>query len=191
LEVSGKRVEDLPERHAGTIGRSGLGEAGPIVLHVGGELELLGRERRTRDSDRQIEEILELGGVGGRVGKGDRRKEVLRRILVVEFIGRDRDELRHREVGAQRGTGEGSVGAGGGEGKVRRSKTGERILRGDDRSRRGANKGGESGFVCGLVVGDGSNGEIEIEGGEEAPFIVIGALDNRNAVELAGGERGA
>ncbi len=151
---------------------------------------MLGSERRTRDSDRESEEILELGSVGGRVWESDGRKKILRRVLVVELIGRDRDELGHREVGGKRGTGESSVGAGGGEGNVRRRETGKRVLRGDERSG-GANQGGESGFIRELVVGDGSGGEIEIERGEEAPFIVVGALDDRDAVELAGGEGSA
>ena len=190
MEISGVRVEDLPERHAGTIGRSGFGEVSPIVLHGAGELKLLGSERGPGHSDRQIEEILKLGGVGGRVWEGDGRKKILRRVLIVELIGRDRDELRHREVGAQGRACEGGIGAGGGEGNVRGRKTGERILRGNERSR-GADQRCESGFVCGLVIGDGSGGKIEIECGEEPPFIVIGALDDRDAVELAGGEGGA
>ena len=190
MEVSSKGVEDLPERPAETIGRSGFSELGPILLHGAGKLKLLSIERWPRHSDRKIEEILKLGSVGRCVRKTNRRKEILRRVLVVELIGRDWDEGRHREVGGQRGTGEGGVGAGGGEGDVRRRETGERILRGNDRSC-GAYQGGEGGFVRSLVVGDGSNGEIEIERGEEAPFIVIGALDDRDAVELAGGERGA
>jgi len=190
LEISGDRVEGLPERRAGTIRRSEFGEVGPIVLHGAGELKLLGTERRPRHSDRKIEEILELGSVGCRVRKGDRRKEVLRRVLIVELIGRDWDELRHREVGAQSRAREGGVGASCGEGNVRRRETGERILRGDERSR-GADQGGQSCFVRGLVVGDGSAGEIEIERGEEPPFIVIAALDYRHTVELAGGKRGA
>lgn len=89
MEISDDRVEGLPERGAGTIGRSEFSELGPIVLHGAGELKLLGIERRPRHSDRQIEEILELRGMGRRIRKGDRRKEVLRRVLIVELIGRD------------------------------------------------------------------------------------------------------
>jgi len=59
------------------------------------------------------EQVLELGAVGRAVGECYRREEVLRRALVVEFVGGERNELRHGEVGSKSRTGEGDVGASG------------------------------------------------------------------------------
>ena len=190
LEIAGDGVEFLPEGHARTIGGSKFSEVGPIVLHGARELQLLGAERRPRHSDGQREEILQLGSVGRGVRERNRRQKILRRVLVLELIGGERNELRHREVGAQGRTGENDVRASRGESNIRGRKTGEGILRGDQRSR-GSDQGSEGCFVRGLIVGDGpGGGEIEIKRGEEPPFIVIAALDHRHMVELAGGERG-
>ena len=100
LKIAEEGIEGLPERNAGTIGRAGFGEVGPIVLHGGGKLELLGVEGWAGHGDWEIEEILYFGGVGGGVLERDRRKEILRGVLVVELIGGERDELGHGEVRA-------------------------------------------------------------------------------------------
>ena len=188
LEIAGQRVEVLPCGDAGTVGRAELGEVGPVALHGAGELELCRGERWARNSYWQIEKILNLGRVSRAVGEGDRGEEILRRVLVIELIGGERDELRHRQVGAQGRASEDRVSTSGAECEVGGWKTGERILRGDDGSDEGSDERGERRFVRGLVVADGPDGEIEVEGDEQAPFVVIAALDYRDMVELAGGQ---
>ena len=100
LEIAGQGVEVLPRGDAGTVGRAELGEVGPVVLHGAGELQLRSGEWRARESDGQIEKILNLGRVRRTVGEGDRGEEILRRILVIKLVGGERDELRHRQVRA-------------------------------------------------------------------------------------------
>ena len=109
LEVELKGIEGLPERRGSRIRRAEFGEAGPVVLHGRGELLLLLSERRVREG----EEVLKLGSVGGAVGECHRREEILRRTLVVELVGGERNELRHGEVGGKSRTGEDDVGASG------------------------------------------------------------------------------
>ena len=54
----------------------------------------------------------------------------------------------------------------------------------------GAHESGERGFVSSFCVRDGMAEQIETGRGEEAPFVVIAALNDRHVMELAGGERG-
>ena len=100
MKIALERIEFLPEGSGVVIGGAEFGEVGPIVLHGAGKLELLGIERWPRHGDGQIEEVLNLGGVSGGVGKRNRRQEILRGVLIVELIGGERDELRHRDVGS-------------------------------------------------------------------------------------------
>ena len=119
------------------------------------------------------------------IRESNRRQEILRRVFVVEFIGGKRNELRHRQVRAVGRTGEDHIGTGGGEGQISGGKTGKRIFSGDD-WRAGPDQRSQGRLIRRLIVGDGPDGEIEIQRGEEAPFIVIAALDNWEVVELPG-----
>lgn len=83
LEIADEGVEGGPCGHAGTIRRAELGEIGPVVLHVAGELELLSVERRVRNRDREVEKVLQFGTMSCGVGEGDRREEILWRFSAI------------------------------------------------------------------------------------------------------------
>src|ERR1700722_1396579 len=95
LEVCGQRIEFWPRWKAGSVGCAELGEIGPVVLHGAGKLQLRGSERRARNGDRQIKQILDLRSVRRAVGERDRRQKILRRVFVVEFVSLQRDEWGH------------------------------------------------------------------------------------------------
>src|SRR3984957_17449194 len=95
LEVCGQRIEFWPRWKAGSVGCAELGEIGPVVLHGAGKLQLRGSERRARNGDRQIKQILDLRSVRRAVWEGDRRQKILWCVFVVELVGLQRDERGH------------------------------------------------------------------------------------------------
>ena len=78
-----------------------------------GQLLLLSREGLRERGRGLTKQVLDLGRVGRAVGEADRRQEELRCVLVVEFVGEGRHELRDGLIDGQRRTGEGGVGADG------------------------------------------------------------------------------
>jgi hypothetical protein len=77
--------------------------------------------------------------------------------------------LRQRLVGGERRAGEDEIRAGGGKGDIRRGEVGERVLR-RDQPRRRSDQGGERRLVA--RGGDRRPDEVEIERGEQTPFIL-------------------
>jgi hypothetical protein len=63
----------------------------------------------------QLEQVLELGGVGGTVGKADRRQKEFRSIFVIKLVGESRHGLREQLIGEPGGATESGVCNRGGE----------------------------------------------------------------------------
>ena len=159
--------------------------------HRGGQLLLASVEPGRRHRDRQVEHVLDLGGVRRAVRERHRRQEPLRRVRVVELVRERRRRTatasarrtarcsrRSRRCRARRarGRGSGSSPAGTARRTAGRAPPGCRASPGSPpgRPRRGI------GPVIRSVIAD-----------EQPPLVVVGALHDRHAVELAARERGA
>ena len=127
--------------------------------------------------------------MSGTIWETHRGQEVLWRVLVVEFVSPCRHELRHGLIDGQCRTGEYRVGADRAEGHSRAGIRTQWVLGGDNRCRR-------RGYTerCrdhALVVRRGDRIALQFaERDEQPPFVVVRAIDDRNAVEVAGGEGG-
>src|SRR5262249_24189427 len=168
---------------------AGLSELGPVLHHRARQLALIRAQLRWRcwqvRQARGREEILEFGPMGRAIRKAHRRQEDFRRILVVEFVGEHRDVAGQRLVGEARRTCECQIRTNSRNRFVRVQIMGERIFGEYQWPSLGAKRCQHYGGI--LSGRQDLPGKLSLSD-QEPRVIMVHAVDDWNAVELARGD---